>query len=91
MDYNQLKQIINNPVTFNEIKIYKIFCLTLKPLQLKVFTEIPKGFENAVSCKDIQNKTGIETKNISSTINQLMNKYPIYSTGLNGKLKYYRD
>lgn len=83
-------QILNNDSYSNEQKAERIFKTTLKPLQLQIFNLIPNGYKNAISCKDIQEKTSIPTKNISSVIKALMEKYPIDSTGNERKLKYYK-
>ncbi len=83
-------QILNNESYSNEQKADRIFKTTLKPLQLQVFNQIPKGYENAISCKEIKDKIHVSTKNISSVIKQLMEKYPIDSTGHERKLNYYK-
>jgi len=84
-------QILNNDNYSNEQKAERIFKTTLKPLQLQVFNLIPKGYENAVSCKEINEKLRIGTKNISSVVKALMEKYPIDSNYINDrKSTYYK-
>ncbi len=91
MDYSIMVQILNNENYSNEQKAERIFKSTLKPLQLQVFNLIPKGYENALSCKEISEKIRIPTKNISTVIVQLIKKYPIDSICINERrFVYYK-
>lgn len=91
MDYSIMVQILNNENYSNEQKAEIIFKSTLPSLQLQVFNLIPKGYENAITCKEIGEKLRIKTKNISSVISVLMEKYPIDSNCINErKFTYYK-
>lgn len=91
MDYSIMVQILNNENYSNEQKAERIFKSTLPLLQLQIFNLIPKGYENAITCKEISSKLSISTKNVSSVIRVLMEKYPIDSNCINErKFTYYK-
>ena len=70
-----------------DMRVWKIFLHSLKPISAKVFICIPYGIENARSSSDIKDLTGISTHNIASLINTMSKNYPIkhFTEGKNHK------
>jgi len=52
-----------------------IFKLSLSSQSLLIFNCLKYGIENAIDCKEISVNTGISTKNISSILGEIENKY----------------
>lgn len=90
MKYYKIKEIIQSNDS-NYKKSIDIFSSLLKTQQREIFNNIPKGALNAITALEINKKTGISTKNISSQINQLRTNFPIgVKTEENGCNKYYK-
>ena len=87
LNYNQ---ILNVLVKSNrKQRALNIFCLSMKPITKQIFDVIlnnPQG----VTCKDIKDQTGIDTKNISTMLDQLISNYPIEVNKTNPKKFIYK-
>lgn len=71
-------------------KAGEIFLLTMKPVTKLIFNAIltnPQG----VTCKDIKSITGLDTKNISTMLNELILHYPLIEINKDNpkKFKYF--
>lgn len=88
MKYEQIKTTLSLNLTKEE-KCYQLFLMSLSPYMRAIFSHIPKGVENAITVKDLKIKTGFESKNISSQINNIKKKFPIKDIGTDKIKAYY--
>lgn len=89
IDYRKIEELVESVKCGRDLvdNIFKLSC----PKQLKsIIDNIPKGINNATTCKEISIKTGLLTKNISSQIKQIQDKNPnLKSISINNKNKKY--